>query len=1431
MLCLVMLSAGVAFAADNASDVVAADEIAIDEPLAVEQNAPALGESTKIYINNSNINQYIDNNTGAIYENVTADELIFDDTFENLILTVERPITLTGGNNSYFNNPNIEIYSSNVILQNFTILQQKGVNSIFVGAGENYTVDNVSISHVDITFTDNQNGAGAIPIEVINSNNFILADSSIYYTGRTDGNYLNNIIRITNSRNAKINDNKFSGDLASIPVDWVPSSSGWVKNPMSEGIVIKDSDNATFDNNIVDVTYNNVSGVYDTIYAVDVSGSDAVITNNNITANGNSYIYGIIASGDNFTIKSNNINSTGVYYANGMDIEGPASGVIENNNIDVSAESSAYAIYSGMNGANVTADYTGNNITGKAYNVFGFSLGDVSSNLNDNFVDLTGNYTTGVAFRGSNIKAIGNRIILNSSEEGNESIWEGFGVEAVGIKVIKGGAYLGNNTIATSGKGVSLTGNETASIMAYNFINVVAGADKDAYAIYAVDASVLLAIGNTVDYQGATNGAGINNAVYLNNVSAWIAGNKFDLDLVSSYVPWYEIPAGSGNWVSSPVSEGIVFDESDNVMFRYNEVNVTYNDVVGDYDTIYAVSFKNSDNATIKDNNITANGHSYVYGLQVSGNNFTIENNTIAVASDNNYANGIDIEGPASGVVKYNNIDVNADNSVYAIYSGMNGADVTANYTGNNITGKAYNVFGFSLGDVSSDLYDNFVDLTGNYTTGVAFRGGSINATGNRIILNSSEEGNESIQEKFGVEAVGIKVVKGAAYLTDNTIATAGKGVSLTGNETSAYLADNFINVVAGVDKDAYAIYAVDVPVLFVLGNTVDYQGATKGTGVNNAVYLNNVSALMVENKFDLDLVSSAVTWVEIPSGSGNWVSFPVSEGIVFEDSDNVIFMDNNVDVTYNDALGFYDTIYSVSFKNSNNALIKDNNITANGHNFIYGLQVSGENFTIEGNNISVSSDIYYANGIDIEGPASGVVKDNEIYVSGIVSAYAIYSGMNGANVSANYTGNDIAAKAYNVFGFSLGDVESNIVGNDLILFGNYTTGIAFKGSLLTVENNAINALGTNVGDEKISETFGVETIGIKVTAGNALIINNNINSTANYTIDVKDTNSSVHDNYLLAKELMGDYSVNKSGDAEVYDNNPKSISGTIEITEVDGDCTVIGVLKDAKGNPIKNETIDYSVNGVSSTVVTDENGTFRITNNTNGELKLAYVGDALINPVNASIILKDIAAPRLGSQFNVTEGVSIKTYAVDSKAGEVGQTTSFKLTDSNGNPIVNATVKFAYKTVILERTTDENGIVFIGINTQLAQEALCAMSYLGDDKYNATFVAFSFDIQKKPITISAPAKSYKASAKTKKYTVTIKTEKCNSRDGKVYLSAGKKITMKINGKTYTAKTNAKGQATFNLKITKKGKFAATVKFAGDKTYASASKSVKITIK
>ena len=84
--------------------------------------------------------------------------------------------------------------------------------------------------------------------------------------------------------------------------------------------------------------------------------------------------------------------------------------------------------------------------------------------------------------------------------------------------------------------------------------------------------------------------------------------------------------------------------------------------------------------------------------------------------------------------------------------------------------------------------------------------------------------------------------------------------------------------------------------------------------------------------------------------------------------------------------------------------------------------------------------------------------------------------------------------------------------------------------------------------------------------------------------------------------------------------------------------------------------------------------------------------------------------------------------------------------------------------------------------------------------------------------------------AKTKTVSVTLKTIK-SARDGKTYLKAGKKVTLKVGGKTYTAKINKNGVAKFAIKLTKKGKYTAKIKFAGDKTYKACSKSIKITIK
>ena len=59
----------------------------------------------------------------------------------------------------------------------------------------------------------------------------------------------------------------------------------------------------------------------------------------------------------------------------------------------------------------------------------------------------------------------------------------------------------------------------------------------------------------------------------------------------------------------------------------------------------------------------------------------------------------------------------------------------------------------------------------------------------------------------------------------------------------------------------------------------------------------------------------------------------------------------------------------------------------------------------------------------------------------------------------------------------------------------------------------------------------------------------------------------------------------------------------------------------------------------------------------------------------------------------------------------------------------------------------------------------------------------------------------------------------------------GKKISFRINGKTYTAKTNSKGIATVKVTLNKKKTYGFTAKFAGDNTFKSISVKGKVVVK
>ena len=113
----------------------------------------------------------------------------------------------------------------------------------------------------------------------------------------------------------------------------------------------------------------------------------------------------------------------------------------------------------------------------------------------------------------------------------------------------------------------------------------------------------------------------------------------------------------------------------------------------------------------------------------------------------------------------------------------------------------------------------------------------------------------------------------------------------------------------------------------------------------------------------------------------------------------------------------------------------------------------------------------------------------------------------------------------------------------------------------------------------------------------------------------------------------------------------------------------------------------------------------------------------------------------------------------------------------------------------------------------------------LTSNNYNAEAKTVKITINKEKTKIVAKKKTFKKAKKVKKYSITLKNSK-----GKAVKKV--QVTLKVKGKTYKAKTNSKGKATFKIKkLTKKGKFKATIKFKGNSVFKGASKKVTIAVK
>ena len=343
-----------------------------------------------------------------------------------------------------------------------------------------------------------------------------------------------------------------------------------------------------------------------------------------------------------------------------------------------------------------------------------------------------------------------------------------------------------------------------------------------------------------------------------------------------------------------------------------------------------------------------------------------------------------------------------------------------------------------------------------------------------------------------------------------------------------------------------------------------------------------------------------------------------------------------------------------------------------------------------------------------------------------------------------------------------------------------------------------------------------------------SIVLNQNINNVVTVTVDTKNYIVSIFDgkgNLTLSNLISGNYSVNAifagddkySGSFDVKHIEVNKIPTDLSISLVNsslfaGDSAVIDIV------------LNQSVNGIVTVNVNDKNytavivhgkGNLTLNNLTPGNYSVnavfagdeKYLGSSSNNMIfGVDKLNTSLFADPITATYNINENLIIT------------------LKDSKGNAVsgVNVTVNLnGAKTL----TTDNNGQIKVSTSGLAPKTYTTTITFEGNTNYVKSTTSVKVTVTKATPKLTAKAKTFKKKAKIKKYTITLK-------DNLNKVMKNTKGTIKINKKTYTAKTNAKGKATFKIKkLTKKGKYNAVVTYKGNNLYNKVTKKAKIIVK
>lgn len=357
-----------------------------------------------------------------------------------------------------------------------------------------------------------------------------------------------------------------------------------------------------------------------------------------------------------------------------------------------------------------------------------------------------------------------------------------------------------------------------------------------------------------------------------------------------------------------------------------------------------------------------------------------------------------------------------------------------------------------------------------------------------------------------------------------------------------------------------------------------------------------------------------------------------------------------------------------------------------------------------------------------------------------------------------------------------------------------------------------------NNGDLKLGDIISVE---MPENAKGKIILTFNDYLTGNFEKRFESGPSVAGKTSIVVNNLTSKlYSMNVGYVDEVYGNY--SLGLRVQITGQGSDFKLTAL------NEMNSTTFNLNLNE-------DAGGEAVLLINNQTYYSIVKDGAAEFEVPKSSLKIADVCVYYSGDEkyakFTKNTAVEIKSvpviYASGVKAAyNVAKNLIITLKDENGALLSGKVISVELNGKTYNRTTDSKGRVSLSIPTNLVPKTYNAkITFAGDDSYILKDKLVKINVVKASVKLTAKKASFKVKTKTKKYFVTLKNNKNKAMKNI-------KVTLKVKGKTYTAKTNSKGSAIFKItKLTKKGTFSAVVKFAANKYYNGASKAIKLTVR